>query len=79
MKAAVQFVQIVMTKSVEVNMKFLVGVERQDYLSGIIDKEVEADEFVIDSVTRVLYFYKKNTTIAAFLEWEYVRLADEEA
>ena len=61
-------------------MKYLVGIERNDYISGTIEKEIEATEFIVDEATKVLYLYNspKIAPVAAFLEWEYVRLADEE-
>jgi hypothetical protein len=60
-------------------MKYLIGIERKDFLAGIIEKEIEASEFAIDDKNRVLYFYNGVLPVAAFLSWEYVRVANEEA
>jgi hypothetical protein len=77
MRVDVKFVQIVKTRNV-VNMKFKVGIERTDYLAGIIEKEIEADYFAVDDTTKVLYLSKGGRYISAFLDWLYVRQDEDE-
>lgn len=78
MRVDVEFVQIAKMKSVG-NMKYLVGIKSDDFIAGLKEKEVEGTDFVIDTETKVLYFYRATTPVAAFLSWEYVRVKDEEA